>query len=244
MANAQDVAAVVKQDPGISARVLQLVNSAFFRLSREIGSVEQAVVYLGFDALQRIVLAAELFSIGKGRSEKATLALRELQKHSLAVANVAVALTSGGEEETYFTAALLHDVGKLLMTLHLPDHLDPIHEKMRSSGEPMHEVETQLFGVTHAEIGGYLLGVWGLPYGIVEAVANHHAPSRVGFAEPGLVSAVHLADALVHTIVADQSIVPDPKTIALYGPQEIWSDWLEQFRDLVLTTSRGLTELT
>jgi len=96
-----------------------------------------------------------------------------------------------------FTAGLLHDIGKLVMAVCIPDQFKEVRKICKTSGRATHEVEAELLGVTHAEVGAYLLSLWGLPHSIVEAVAFHHNPSAALENTFDLPTAVSLANALV-----------------------------------------------
>jgi putative nucleotidyltransferase with HDIG domain len=188
------VAGVIEQDPAVSARVLQVVNSAYFGLSQPITSLTHAVLHLGIEAIKNLTLTVEVF--GSFRIPRG-FSLDLLQQHSYLTAKIAGALVSGhGKAQDAFTAALLHDVGKLVLASRMPERFV---EASRLSGEravPVYAVERELHGFTHAEAGAYLLGLWGLPYPVVEAVAHHHDPLRVKQYGFDTLAAVHVADHL------------------------------------------------
>jgi putative nucleotidyltransferase with HDIG domain len=196
---APDVARIIQQDISMSAKVLQLVNSAFFGLGRRISTVQEAVSYLGFRMIQHVVLATEIFA-GSGLDPRSGLSLEGLRDHAVLTAAIARRILGGDRKqaEDAWAAGLLHDVGKLVFATELPEHLATAAAAAREAQQPLFRAEQELFGVTHAEVGAYLLGVWGLPYSVVEAVAHHHVPERVR--KPGLdaVTAVHVANALAH----------------------------------------------
>jgi len=195
------VAQVLKQDMALCAKLLQAVNSAFFRVSRSVSKIEEAVAYLGFNTIKQLVLAVEVFSHPNDGAHSSQLSREALQQHSLVSANIAARMFKQRQlRESAFVAALVHDVGKLLLATELPDDLDAVAVVVRGGDEPMHAVEEQLWGVTHAEIGAYLLGIWGLPYPVVEAVANHHAPNRVKPQRFDILAAVHVADSLANEL--------------------------------------------
>jgi len=192
-----DLAGIVEQDPAMVAKLLQLVNSAYFGLPRVISSVPQAVTYLGTDLLRALALTVHAFGISPMRPTEG-FSLEALQRHSLAVARFCrVAVTDPKRGGEVFTAALVHDIGKLIFAHGIPDAFAEVVRERHRSGRSYYEVEAELLGVTHAEVGAYLLGVWGLPLTIVEAVAFHHNPSVVAEGPVDTLAWVHLADALV-----------------------------------------------
>jgi HD-like signal output (HDOD) protein len=226
-----DIASVIKQDAGISAKLLQLVNSAFFRLSRPLSRIEEVVSYLGLEAINRLVLAGELFD-GRGEQPEVRQLLYDLQRHSVVAATIASQLmTEKRQQEDAFVAALLHDVGHMLFAVHLPEQHRTAVQLAESRHESLHAAELALFGVSHAEVGGYLLGIWGLPYFIVEAVANHHEPSRVGESTFGVLGAVHVGNVLAHVLLNDVNRQPDWQYLEQVGLTDAWPVWLERFRE-------------
>ncbi|MFW5739934.1 MAG: HDOD domain-containing protein [Myxococcota bacterium] len=197
--SAQRVAEVLKQDVGMCAKLLQMVNSAFFRLPRPIAKVEEAVMYLGFTTIKQVVLTAAVFSSASSGGAPATLDIEALQRHSVLTGRLASELFQDRKmQDEAFCAGLLHDVGKLVVATQLPERAAQVADVVRAEGTTVHAAEQTAFGVTHAEVGGYLLGLWGLPYRIVEAVANHHAIERVEQREFDLLSATYVANALAN----------------------------------------------
>lgn len=194
------VAQLLKQDSSLCATVLRIVNSAYFGLTHPVVTVDDAVLYLGVNTIRQLVLVAELFQPVDAREDSTSrLARQAHERHALLVAGIAAGMYSRVEDrEAAFVAGLLHDVGKVLLLTKLPDRMRQL-ELERAEGEPMVEAERRLFGVTHAELGAYLLGRWQVPFTVVEAVARHHAPERVEARTPlGLVDAIHIADALAN----------------------------------------------
>jgi HD-like signal output (HDOD) protein/CheY-like chemotaxis protein len=202
-----DVAKILKQDMAICAKTLQVVNSAFFRLPRPIGKIEEAVQYLGLTTVKHITLAVEVFNLGSGRSQHPDgFSIDALQRHSLLVGEVAAGLfLDKHEKEDAFVVGLLHDIGRLLIGVELSEQQAAIVREMQATNCTMTAAEEKVLRVTHAEIGGYLLGLWGLPYTIIEAVANHHDPSRVDSGKFDMLAAVHVANALVHEVSSGQA---------------------------------------
>jgi HD-like signal output (HDOD) protein/CheY-like chemotaxis protein len=190
---------IVEQDVGISAKILQLVNSAFFGLPKDISSVHNAVCYLGAEMLQNLVLSAEVFHVfEKGKAIK-KFSFEDLHIHSQLTAKIAGSLLPPSPTRDAATiAGLLHDVGKLILATRSPQHFARAIQGSRVEKLPLFVVEQQLMGVSHAEVGAYLLGLWGLPAPVVEAVAHHHVPGKIPSASLDAVGAVHIANALAN----------------------------------------------
>lgn len=171
-----EVAHIVAEDSAIVAKVLHVVNSAFFRVARPITNIEQAVAYLGFGPIRSLVLSSEVF-----QQWPAAIAHefepQQLQAHVRDVAAGAYALareTPWAEEA--LIAGLLHDIGYWVLLQERPSEMLQTLQLAQDAGLTLPEAERRVFGTTHAEVGAYLLGLWGLQYSIVEAVAFHHAP--------------------------------------------------------------------
>jgi putative nucleotidyltransferase with HDIG domain len=189
---------LIEGDVAMCAKVLQLVNSAFFGLGRRIDNAREAAVYLGTTTLRSLVLSVEIFDTWKPQPPLPGFSVEELANHSARVAKVASRLAeSPDDRESAFTAGLLHDVGKLLLATYRRDDMARIIETANGGGRSFYAVELELLGLTHTELGAYLLGLWGLPDTVVEAVAFHHAPERLsrrGFDPVGI---VYVANQLV-----------------------------------------------
>jgi HD-like signal output (HDOD) protein/ActR/RegA family two-component response regulator len=189
------VSAIIEKDPAVSAKVLQVCNSAFFRLPRRVSNIKQAVSYLGLSTVRSMVLSAEVFRPGKPLSPE--LDLGQMQRHALSVAAIARALAADAPwAEDAFLAGLLHDVGFLLLGRQFKDQMQRALEAV-AAGMPLAEAEQKHVGVSHGVAGGYLLGLWGLPHEVVEAVANHEAPALVAHSSFDVLGAVAVAQALL-----------------------------------------------
>ncbi len=179
-ATARDVGRVIANDTALTVKVLQIANSAFFRRARRISNIEQAVLYLGFQTVRNLVMCAEVFSRWPGRMRHAAVDLEDLQMHAQRTAAVAQALTAGTQHaDDTVLAALLHDIGYWILIQECPRELEQAVEFALAAGIPLPQAEYEILGASHAEIGAYLLAIWGLPYAVVEAVAHHHHPTRV-----------------------------------------------------------------
>jgi HD-like signal output (HDOD) protein/ActR/RegA family two-component response regulator len=194
-----EIGRLVEQDMGLSAKVLQLVNSAFFGLSRDITSVRHAVSHLGLNVIQTLVASVEAIEVFDGTGWLGEFSVDEFQKHAQLTARIASSFPLSRDLcDAAAAGGLLHDVGKLVLACRLPEQLREATRVAAERRQPLHKVEAELYGVTHAEIGAYLLGTWGLPASVIEAVAHHHNPLRIPHQGLNPVSVVYLADLLAH----------------------------------------------
>ena len=197
----QKIARIVERDVGISAKVLQLVNSAFFGVAYPITNIEHAVVYLGINTLRSLVLSLEVFRVFEPKTHLPGFCLEKLQHHAQIAAHIAARLPVPKHlMDITMVAGMLHDVGKLILAWKFPERFKRLLEEAEEEQCPLHQVEERDYGFSHAEIGAYLLGLWGLPYILVEAVALHHGPNRVPHQRFDAVSAVHAANLLAHEL--------------------------------------------
>jgi HD-like signal output (HDOD) protein len=196
-AGASDAGRIVERDIAMSAKVLQLANSAYFGRRSPVSRVTEAVAYLGLEALRALVLHAAAFREFHVDPPIAGFDLDELHRHCSRVARLASAIageSSGGGD--VFTAGLLHDVGLLMLASSNRGALEAVLERAQRESRPIHEVERQYHGVTHAEIGAHLLALWGLPHTVTEPVACHHDSSLLSVPFDGA-GATYLANALI-----------------------------------------------
>jgi HD-like signal output (HDOD) protein len=199
-ASAKRVGQIVAQDPGMTAKVLQLVNSAFFGLARRVVNPEQATAMLGVDTMKVLVLGIDVFSQFSGTGVEG-LGPETIQRHCSHTANIAkqIAVLEKAPKDVIdasLMAGFLHDIGKLILAQNLPEKYAIIMGRSRKEGLPLCQVEREELGSTHAAVGAYLLGLWGLPSPIVEATAFHHEPSLSYNDTFSALTAVHVADIL------------------------------------------------
>lgn len=177
--DADRVVKLIAFDPGITAAVLRLCNSAYFAGASPASDLQEAVTRLGFRQVYQLV-AAVSGSKMLGPSQKGYgIDAGELWEHSVvsAVAAQLIARNSGDDESLAFTATLLHDIGKIVLAEALEHIYTDLVENSQSQQTPLIETEKRLLGVQHAEIGGRLLARWNFPENIVNAVWFHHEPS-------------------------------------------------------------------
>ena len=194
---ASQIEDVLRYDPGLTANILKLSNSAYFGLSNEVGSVRKAVVLLGLNRVIQIVMTSCLNALMAADVKGYDLPPGELRRHSIAVSVAAELLVKelkiDAPEET-FTVALLHDVGKIALSDVLKENLEALEIKS-SEGMPFLSAENEVLGTNHAEIGAQILTTWSLPENIVNAVRWHHDPDSAEKSHV-LIDIVHIADVL------------------------------------------------
>ena len=207
-----EVGRIIGQDVGMTAKILQMVNSAFFGLLREVGSVAAAVGYLGLDIVKQLVLSAHIFRTFQPAHPVAGFSLEDLQTHSRLAARIAAGLPAPeGVIPTAVVTALLHDTGKLVLASRLPEQFELALRVAREEHRPLYSIEEALMGTGHAEIGAYLLGLWRLPQPIVEAVYLHHHPVvRQAIPEFDILACTHIADALAFELEQPASAAGPP----------------------------------
>ena len=169
----------ISQDLGMSASILKMVNSAYFGLSKRITSPEFAVSLLGLDIVQGLVLTAHLFT-AFSNAETKLLNLETIVEHCLVVGFLAKEIARHeslppATADSIYIAGILHDVGRLVFASHSPKLYRNVIDIATRENRQIYQVEQELFGATHAEIGAYLLGQWGLPELVVELIAYHHS---------------------------------------------------------------------
>jgi HD-like signal output (HDOD) protein len=221
-----DVADIIAADVAMSAKILQLVNSAFFGIERRITDVRHAVAFLGMPMVRQMVLVHKV--LGTPPEVKvAGLSLAREREHALLCAQVARALVPDTllAADAYLAAAL-HDIGKLVMAAELPEEYAQILATAQRKRQPLHLAERDVLGTSHAEIGAYLLGLWGLPDNVIEAVAFHHRPRVVGSGSFDLLAAVHIANHLVQgEPAADRSAGLDMDYLRELGVVDRLPEW-------------------
>ncbi len=196
--SSSDLAKVIQGDPAMAAKVLKLANSSYYGFRQKIGNIPQAVTLLGFATLKNTLLAAAVFDMF--RVAGTGFDLPALWTHSVTTATAAKLLAKRAgypQSENAFTAALMHDVGKIILARFVPQGLAEIVETVHSEQLAMYDAEKKVLGLSHPALGAWVLGRWGLPSPIVEAVEFHHHPTRAQ-GSFDLAGIVYLANILAH----------------------------------------------
>jgi HD-like signal output (HDOD) protein len=192
-ASVAGIGQIIKQDPAVSIKVLQIVNSSLYGLRTEIGDITHAASLLGINTLTALVLAVGVFKQVQGLDRRF---IEELWRNSIAASGLArqIARHEGLDRcqvEASQLAALLHDIGDLVLMRNWRDEFAKVRPEHRDADE------ITLFGASHADLGGYLCVLWGLPGPVIAAVAHHHHPALGGARVLGPTTVVHAAQALI-----------------------------------------------
>ncbi len=175
--NAKSVSAIVSRDPVVTARLLQLANSAIFGMRQPVVELDRAVGVVGNEMVRSLVLSQALFSEGNRDS---ILSTEKLFDHCLRTAMVGRKLAAflkldSSQVNSVFTGGLLHDIGKIILANAFPERYEKILEASKQSAQTTSELELSEFGANHQGVGAYLLELWGIPSKIIEVVGAHHS---------------------------------------------------------------------
>jgi putative nucleotidyltransferase with HDIG domain len=241
--DASDVVRLIHFDPALTAQVLRRCNSAYYGFAEPVRDLQVATLRIGLQAIYRTVaqVVGER-TLGAPQSGYG-IQQGELSRHSAVTALAAqiIATELGLDQSGAFTAALLHDLGKLVLSTSLDEVYDQVIARTEQSGETFIEAEKTLIGVDHAEVGGRLLERWSFPADLIGAVRFHHDPAQAGTARP-LAACVHLGDVLAHTLghgygFQSHALRCQPEALAIL---EITPADLEQ---LLIKTAAGTEEM-
>lgn len=233
--SAQTVGELVEQDMAITAKLLQVTNSAYFGFQQRISSPGDAVFLLGMQATASLVLAIEVFS-HMDHLNPSYFVIDQIWRHSQKVGHSARAIAQKATRNhalahEAFTAGLLHDVGKLALAINLKEEYRAALRLARQNQAPVWKAEQEIFGATHAEAGAYLLGLWGLSFPVIQAVAGHHQePGTLG-PEFTALTAVHLANILEYSRPPLRTSFPGYKPDLNYPPELGVEAFLEAFEE-------------
>lgn len=239
-ASVAEVAQIIASDSAVTAKIMQVANSAFFRLARPISRIDQAVAHLGFAAIRSLALSAEVFCAWPQEAAPAAwLEPERLQQHSSSIAAGACALAGASPWALdALLAGLLHDIGYWVLLQQCPEELASAVALAEERGIALVEAERMTLDATHAEVGAYLLGLWGLPHPIVEAVAFHHNPLAAHQRDFGPLAALAIAEALMPACGAahDRGRIaetrPDDSYLTTLGAPFGWAEAQQRLREL------------
>ncbi|MEJ2619016.1 MAG: response regulator [Candidatus Thiodiazotropha sp.] len=209
-----DIGRLIAKDPAMTVKTLQLVNSAFFGLGRHISNPVEAASLLGMEILKPLVLSIGIFQqFEQDKLTTKAFSMDSLWAHSMKVGALAKQIASRQKMdktaiEDCLLAGMLHDIGKLILVLNLPDEYCQLETVLTDKQQPRYSAEIEIFGTTHGAVGAYLLGLWGLPEPVVEAVAMHNQPALQVEKVFSALSVVHTANGLVNQQAGEDPEIP------------------------------------
>lgn len=221
---------IVARDVGMAAKILQLANSAFIGVHGRVNSLRQAVSLIGVDTVRTLTLTIHIFSRFDGHAAIAA-PMAALWEHSILVASLAQKIATAETSdktmaEECFAAGLLHDLGKVILLGERPAEYARLQKRMETEGGSIEELESEALGCSHAQLGAYLMSIWGLPMSLVEAVAFHHCPSAAIGSRFSPLTGVHCADALcLASDRGDEKTTMDQEYLSRLGLADRISGW-------------------
>jgi len=223
------IAGIISQDLSMTAKVLQLANSAYFGLPRAMNNPAEAVHYIGLKAMEALILSVHIFTQFQNTSRFQSF-LNRLWLHSQTVGGIAEIISRregldkamGGYASM---AGLLHDCGKLVLADNFPEKYEQALSQAAQEQIPLWQAEEKVFGVHHGSVGAYLLGIWGLPNPIIEALAFHHRPNSYPQDRLNVLTAIHVANVLEQETVPGRHCRFDEEYLSGLGLLDHLSEW-------------------
>jgi HD-like signal output (HDOD) protein len=232
----QDISTIISDDPGLTSRLLQLVNSAFYGFPSKIETVSRALFIVGTQQIRDLALATSIMSLFKGIPES-LVNMESFWRHSVACGIAAKILATYRRcemnVERFFAAGIIHDIGRLVIYKRIPETAQEMIQRCKTNKELLYIVEKEVMGFNHSNVGRVLVKYWNLPPSLEDVVAYHHSP-RDAKRYPIETSVVHVADIIVHAMQygnSGETYVPplDKKALELIGvPSSVLSPTLDQ----------------
>ena len=220
-----EIGEIVGNDPGLTIRLLKIVNSTFFGFSQQIETISHAISIIGREQLNDLLFSTLVRDQFKSIPQS-TLNMASFWKHSIAsglfAKNLALGIGEANPDRS-FVAGLLHDIGHLVLCLELPLKVLEISQRVKSKDETQHKAEFEVLGFNHADVGGFLMRTWKLPKALEEAVGFHHNPADAT-EFPVEASIAHVADIFADSL---DSGVQDKKNILIPTMDEFASEQLQ-----------------
>ena len=230
-----DIGEIISQDIAMTAKILQLVNSAFFGLYQTVESPARAVKLLGLDTVKDLVLVTQIFSESKVETDY--FSVQNLLAHSMTVGTLSKKIAESETDEkeiinNSYIAGLLHDVGKLILVSKMEAYYTDAVLLARKEHIPLRQAEKRIFQATHCDMGAYLIGLWGFPSDIVEAIGFHHQLGEYPADTFSPALAVHIANVMYYKFHNDETIGSVPEFNEEYLHKIGMGDKLQKWQDL------------
>ncbi len=246
--HAHQIALEIGKDQGFATRVLRVANSAYYGLSRQVGTLEEAVVVLGMHTVKNLALIAATYPLFQRTLLGYTPHTSGLWTHSMAVgliAQLGARTFDTPIRNEAFTAGLLHDVGKLVISTALSDWMGELYDRVVHKRMPVHQAEQELFGFTHEEVGALLIDRWKLPQRIALLVQGHHQSLTTNDRNCALIEyADYCANQLGYCMNPDAPQEPfDTRVLNVLGITLEESEQFLQRANEMLRSAQGLMQL-
>lgn len=250
-ATAHEMHDIVRADPALAAKILKVVNSAFYGLPSQIASLDRAILMLGLSAVKNIALAASLSRLFVVEDVSEQFAARDLWRHSVAVGVAARLLAESGgavEADEAFVAGLVHDLGLVAMQQLFPANLREVVDRCHAETLSFCELERHVVGADHQMLGAFLAERWKFPPTLRQAIEFHHQPGDADAQYRGLATAVYVADTQCGLqrfglwLTAHRQEVPGEYLAMLRVSAERLTDMAKQLPDRVAEAERIFTE--
>ena len=252
---ASEIARLIAYDPGLTSKVLRMVNSAAYGFQRQISSIQHGIMILGFNNVRGLVLSASIFKLFEGHTHPGGLNHQEFWEHSLCTAVAARVLASQfqvPDADDIFSAAMLHDIGKVVLDIYFQQEYQVVLGHARRLNVPCHgpafyALEHKLLGITHAGIGSFLATKWKLPISFTEVIQFHHEPEKAENCQ-SMVFMVALANQmaqLYHHNVPFQRQYFSPDVLAYFDlPDEEMTRLMEMLSEEMITAQDLLNSIS
>jgi len=195
----QQISEIIRRDPSLTARLLRLVNSVYYSLDTPIKSIEEAVFYLGIRQIRQLAMVTPVIEDFQKLAGNTPFPWREFWQHCIGVAIMTrevISCVQSPTDDTDYVAGLVHDMGKIVMSATFPDHFTEVQRRAGQSQCSYLEIETEVLGVNHAELGAMYLRHHHLPDIMIETARYHHEPERAAH-HSQIIAAVQIANLLV-----------------------------------------------
>ncbi len=195
------IAEIISRDPSLTSRLLRLVNSIYYGLGTPVNSIEEAVFYLGVRQIRQLAMVTPIIEDFQRLTRQCTFPWREFWQHCIGTAILTREVatnTSAQTDDSVYVAGLVHDVGKIVMAWTFPDHFAEIHRQALPGTRDLIEIENEVLGIDHAELGALYLERHHLPQVMISSARYHHRPEKATQI-PQVIASVQIADLLLRS---------------------------------------------